>query len=155
MTMTVLRVETERVAFFLESIVKQLTEYVNSITIHYLEKEGEFDKSYLLELLKTTRRLLVFCEEGLDACYNILKRATIDEDYMKQVLEKIYFQCIDRFFHPKNDVWYENSRSAYSNDHCIMFRKAVPYSYAEFIFSLESDFQMIRDEMEHRVLSQF
>ncbi|PMC39469.1 DUF3907 domain-containing protein [Bacillus sp. UMB0899] len=155
MTAILLRVETKKVAAFLENIVEQLTEYVNSITIHSLGQEGIFDHEYLLELLKTTRRLLVFCEEGLEACNSILKKKSTDEEYMKHVLDKVYCQCIERFFHPKNDVWYENSRSSYSDEHCIVFRKAVPPTYVSFIYSIELEFQMIREQMEHRVQSQF
>ncbi len=155
MTTTLLRAETEKAAVFLENIVKKLTDYVNSTTIDSLRQEGVFDHSYLLGLLKATRRLLVFCEEGLDACKNILQTASCEEEFMKQVLDKIYFQCIERFFHPKNDVWYENSRSSYSDEHCIVFRKTVPPTYSSFIYSIELEFQLIREQMEHRVQSQF
>lgn len=153
--MIVMRAETEKVMMFLDRIVNRMTEYVNSTTIHSLEKEGTSDNDYLLELLKAARRLLVFCEEGLDACRNMLNNQSYHEMQIKQLLEKVYYQCIERFFHPKNDVWYENSRSAYSNTNAIIFRKAVPPSFSKFIYSLEAEFQMIREEVGHRVQSHF
>lgn len=60
------------------------------------------------------RRLLVFCEEGQDACFVLLNSQPFRKTAAEKILYKIYHQVIAEFFSPKSDHWYENSRSAYT-----------------------------------------
>jgi len=151
---TLIKDESEKVAFFLENVVEKMTTYMNSITIRSLEDdEAECDRPYLLELLRAVRSLLVFCEEALDACRQMIRNSNITPSYARQLFEKIYYQCIERFFHPKNDTWYENSRCSYTDSEMIIFRKTAPPSFVRFIYSLEKDFITIREEIDFGVQS--
>ncbi|PGT83760.1 DUF3907 family protein [Bacillus sp. AFS040349] len=152
---TLVKAETEKVAFFLENVVEKMTNYMNSITILSLEDEGEGERSYLLELLRAARSLLVFCEEALDACRQMIRSPFISPSHGRQLFEKIYYQCIERFFHPKNDTWFEDSRCSYTNSEMIVFRQAAPPSFVRFIQSLEEDFTTIREEIDFGVQSHF
>ncbi|MCM3163156.1 DUF3907 family protein [Metabacillus litoralis] len=152
---TLVRAETEKVAFFLENVVGKMTTYMNSITIRSLEDEAEGERPYLLELLRAARALLVFCEEALDACRQMIRNSIITPSHARQLFEKIYYQCIERFFHPKNDTWYENSRCSYTDSDMIVFRKTTPPSFVRFIHSLEEDFITIREEIDFGVQSHF
>lgn len=62
---TLIKDETEKVAFFLENVVEKMTTYMNSITIRSLEDEAECERPYLLELLRGARSLLVFVRKHL------------------------------------------------------------------------------------------
>ncbi|WP_207981615.1 DUF3907 family protein [Metabacillus bambusae] len=147
--------ELKRVVVFLENVVEKITNYLNDITITSLENEIAGDKDYFLKLLKSVRKLVVFCEEALDACTTILRNQPFKEDVANQLLFKVYQQCIERYFHPKNDVWYEDSRSAYSSTKAIVFRKTPPPSLADLITTLEDDFQVVREELDKGVQPQF
>jgi len=52
------------------------------------------------------------------------------------------------FFSPKNDAWYEDSRSAYTGRNSIKFYKEVPESLRQLVKGLEGEFQRIREDLE-------
>lgn len=152
---TLVITEIKRVMLFLENVVEKMADYLNGITITSLENEIIGDREYFIGLIKSVRKLLVFCEEALDACATILRNQPFKEAAAKQLLFKVYQQCIERFFQPKNDVWYEDSRSAYTSTNAIIFRKTPPPSLSNLITSLEDDFQAVREELDKGVQPQF
>jgi hypothetical protein len=135
---------------FLEKTVKEIEEFLNSTTIQaLLDEEPEGSKEYYEELLAGLRRLYVFCDEGLDACKVILSADTFRKAAAEKTLYWIYHQCIQEFYSPRNDKWFEDSRSAYTGKNAIKFYGKTPRSIEKLMASLEKDFQEVREELEY------
>nr|MDF9458717.1 DUF3907 family protein [Bacillus pumilus] len=67
----------------------------------------------------------------------------------KETLHRIYNQCIEEFFTPKKDTWYEDSRSAYTGKSNIVFHHEVSAEIKRLFSSLEKDFLAMREELEY------
>lgn len=142
--------QTEQVTVFLKEVITIMTDYVNYHTLLALVEESEDgDLNYCAGLLASLRRLLVFCEEGLDACLVLKHGQPFRKSAAERTLYKIYHQVIAEFFSPKNDHWYENSRSAYTGKNSIAFQQNPPHSVEEVMKQLEGKFQEIREELEY------
>lgn len=142
--------QTQQVTVFLGEVVDVITKYVNYHTLPLLLEEApSSDEQYFAGLLASIRRLLVFCEEGLDACSVLLNNKPFRKNAAERTLYKIYHQVIAEFFSPKNDHWYENSRSAYTGKNSIAFQKQPPISIEQMMKELEGKFQMLREELEY------
>ena len=134
---------------FLENTVEQIGTFLNHTTIESLkEEEPNGDREYYKSLLASLRRLYVFCEEGLDACQVILNAEKFRKGAAEKTLFWVYHQCIQEFYSPKHDKWYEDSRSAYTGKNAIRFYDKTPDSLKMLIASLEKDFQDMREELE-------
>ncbi len=150
MSNSVVENQTKQVEAFLQDVVSVMTEYMNHHTIISLLEESENgNKEYYEGLLAGMRRLLVFCEEGLDACRVLVKSTPFRKGAAERMLYKIYHQVICEFFTPKNDYWYENSRSAYTGKNAIAFTMTPPFSVQQLMKSLEGKFQAMREELEY------
>lgn len=69
MTNVIVENQTKQVELYLREVIDILTEYANNHTIGAIHDEApQGDIVYYKELLATVRRLLVYCEEGSDAC---------------------------------------------------------------------------------------
>lgn len=150
MSNSIVENQTKQVEVFLHEVVTVLTEYVNHHTIiSLLEEERNGDRTYFEGLMAALRRLLVFCEEGLDACRVLLKGSQFRRNAAERTLYKIYHQVISEFFSPKNDYWFENSRSAYTGKNAIAFPQLTPPSIQNLTKLLEGKFQAMREELEY------
>lgn len=142
--------QTEQVTVFLHEVIMIMTDYVNYHTLPALIEEcEEGDSNYCAGLLASLRRLLVFCEEGLDACLVLKHGQPFRKSAAERTLYKIYHQVIAEFFSPKNDHWYENSRSAYTGKNSITFQQKPPRSIENVMKHLEGKFQEMREELEY------
>ncbi|MBD1378667.1 YpuI family protein [Metabacillus arenae] len=142
------RSQTIQVGDFLNKAVIYLSEYLNEITISSLQTEETGEEKYYKELLSNLRRLTVYCEEGYEACQMILQSTPFRKPAAEKTLYRIYHTCVEEFFNPKHDVWYEDSRSAYTGKNAIKFRAGTPLSLKKLMATLESEFQIIREELE-------
>ncbi|MCQ6273827.1 YpuI family protein [Bacillus sp. V3B] len=136
---------------FLEFTIAEFETFLNKTTLSGLVKEKEGDSEYYKSILSNIRKLLVFCEEGLDACRVIVKNEPFAKAAAEKTLYRIYHQCIEEFFAPKSDAWFEDSRSAYTGKNSIKFRQDTPDSIKSVFKNLESTFQEIREELEYYV----
>jgi hypothetical protein len=134
---------------FLTSTIGTLESYLNETTISQMEQQLSGDSDYYKIVLSNLRKLLVYCEEGLDACSVILQSEPFQKATAEKTLYRIFHQCIEEFFSPKNDAWFEDSRSAYTGRNSIKFYKAVPESVQELVKGLEGEFQRVREELEY------
>lgn len=141
--------QVEDVKNFLVTTVSTFEDYLNNTTLSSLQEEEQGDEDYYKTLLSNIRKLLVYCEEGLEACLVILKTETFPKSAAEKTLYRIYHQCIEEFFQPKSDAWYEDSRAAYTGRNSIKFQGKVPVSITELLKGLESNFQSIREELEY------
>ncbi|MGE8077938.1 DUF3907 family protein [Peribacillus loiseleuriae] len=133
---------------FLEITISELETYLNETTIHELKQEKQGDETYYKGLLSTIRRLLVNSEYCLEECQIILKNTTFHKAAAEKTLYQIFHGCVEEFFTPRSDVWYEDSRSAYTGAHAIRFQKEAPDSVDRLLKNLEGSFQRIREELE-------
>lgn len=140
--------QLEEVLVFLRSSAEPLEDFLNSATLDRLLQEKAGNPSYYKEILSSFRRLLVHCEENVDACQIILKNELFRQAAAEKVLYRIYHQCIEEYFSPKNDSWYEDSRAAYTGKNAIKFSSEVPDSIIIVLKKIESGFQTMRNELE-------
>lgn len=146
---TIVKSQLEDVKGFLSKTVVILEDFLNEVTMTSLKSEKQGDEQYYKLIMSNLRKLLVYCEEGLDACSVILQADTFPKAAAEKTLYRIFHQCIEEFFAPKSDVWFEDSRAAYTGKNAIKFRKDAPESVVVLIKSLEADFQQVREELEY------
>ncbi|MFB6465949.1 YpuI family protein [Cytobacillus sp. Hz8] len=146
---TMVKTQLEEVSLFLTNVVAKIENFLNETTITELMKEKNGDELYYKMLLASFRKILVYCDESLEACKIVLKSETFPKGAAEKTLYKIYHQCIEEFFTPKNDAWYEDSRSAYTGRNSIKFHQEAPESIKKMLKSLEGGFQRVREELEY------
>lgn len=146
---TMVKTQLEEVSLFLTNVVAKIENFLNETTITELMKEKNGDELYYKMLLASFRKILVYCDESLEACKVVLKSETFPKGAAEKTLYKIYHQCIEEFFTPKNDAWYEDSRSAYTGRNSIKFHQEAPESIKKMLKSLEGGFQRVREELEY------
>jgi hypothetical protein len=134
---------------FLADAVVKFETFLNEMTITKLVDEKAGDPDYYRMLVSNLRKLLVYCEEGSEACQVIVKNEPFAKETAEKTLYRIYHQCIEEFFAPKSDAWFEDSRSAYTGKNSIKFRQETPDSIKNLFGNLESQFQKIREELEY------
>lgn len=146
---TLVQTQINDVKTFLETTIDELETFLNEATISGLLQEKEGDSDYYKSIMANMRKLLVYCEEGWEACRVIVFNEPFPKAVAEKTLYRIYHQCIEEFFSPKNDAWFEDSRSAYTGKNSIKFRKETPESIENVFKNLESSFQKIREELEY------
>ncbi|WP_282172695.1 YpuI family protein [Cytobacillus firmus] len=146
---SIVKSQMEDVKNFLGNSVAAFEDFLNNTTIKDLEAEQQVNANYYKSILSHVRKLLVYCEEGLDASTIILKSEPFQKGAAEKTLYRIYHQCIEEFFSPKNDAWFENSRSAYTGKNSIQFHDEVPDSLKSMFRQLEGEFQRVREELEY------
>jgi hypothetical protein len=146
---TIVKTQIEEVREFLAKSVHELEAFLNETTLTRLQQGQQAGEEYYKSILSSLRKLTVYCEEGLDACKVILQAEAFSKAAAEKTLYRIYYQCIEEFFSPKSDVWYEDSRSAYTGKNAIKFRQPVSAELSELLLGLEGSFQKIREELEY------
>lgn len=134
---------------FLNKSIATLENFLNETTLSQMNVENEEDRQYNKLIFSSLRKLNVYSEESLEACSIILQSEPFQKAAAEKTLYKIYHQCIEEFFSPKNDAWYEDSRSAYTGRNSIKFYRSVSESIVQLVKSLEGDFQRVREELEY------
>ncbi len=145
---TIVQSQLKDVQVFLKTTVERLENFLNETTFSKLQQEKNGDEKYYKGILSSLRRLLVNCEEGLEVCQIILKNEMFNKAAAEKTLYKIYHQCIEEYFSPKSDRWYEDSRAAYTGKNSIKFHATVPESILAILKELENGFQAMREELE-------
>lgn len=138
-----------QVQAFLGNTVQIIEDFLNETTLTDLKSSKDENGDYVKAVLSQFRKLLVFSQEGRNACGAVLKGQSFQQAAAERLLYRIYHQCIEEFFDPKNDAWHEDSRSAYTGRISIRFNQPVHDSIILLIRSLEGDFQRMREELEY------
>ena len=146
---SIIKTQLEEVNVYLGSTISEIESYINETTLSAMLQEQSGEEQYYKSLLANLRRLDVYITEGLEACKIILGNDAFNKGAAEKTLYKIYHQCVDEFFSPKNDAWFEDSRSAYTGNNSIKFHQPVPQSFASLIKNLESGFQRLREDLEY------
>ncbi|UOE92431.1 DUF3907 family protein [Alkalihalobacillus sp. LMS39] len=130
-------------------ICSKLSHFLDETTLTDIIYDSTGDEEYFKSVLSSLRRVLVFCEEGKEASEIILNGKTFRKVAAEKTLFWIYHHCIEEFFNPRVDNWYEDSRSAYTGKNAIHFSKQVPTSLKDVMKAIEGPFQTIREELEY------
>ncbi len=146
---SIVKAQVGEVMLFLGETVQILEDFLNQTTLDDFKQGASEDTDYHKSLLSNLRRLEVYCTEGLEACKIINKNKTFHKGAAEKTLYTIYHQCVEEFFSPRNDVWFEDSRSAYTGKNSIKFHQEVPDSFKGLVKELESGFQTIREDLEY------
>lgn len=127
-----------------------VSQYLNETTVSSLKSEKEeANAGYYEAILASLRRISVYCDEGKDSCEVILNGKTFRKAAAEKTLFWIFHNCIEEFFNPRIENWYEDSRSAYTGRNAIKFPYEVPQSLTDVVASIEGPFQSIREELEY------
>lgn len=145
---TLVNSQLKDVKAFLSKVIVTVEDFLNETAISQFYLENEEERNYTKVIFAHLRKLAVYSEEGLDTCSIILQSEPFQKAAAEKTLYKIYHQCIEEFFSPKNDAWYEDSRSAYTGRNSIKFYRNAPESVVQLIKSLEGEFQRVREELE-------
>lgn len=138
----------------LQAATNELRSFLNNVTLTELKEADEKTEvetsvnEYEL-ILDQFRRLLVFFDEGRESGNLILRSESFRKGAAEKTLYWIFHQCIEEFFQPKLDVWYEDSRAAYTGKNAIRFRTDVPEPMKKLVASIEGPVQEIREELEY------
>jgi len=146
---TLVNSQLQDVKAFLSNVIVSFGNFLDETSLSQFQLENEEERSYTKVIFAQLRKLVVYSEEGLDACSIILQSEPFQKAAAEKTLYKIYHQCIEEFFAPKNDAWYEDSRSAYTGRNSIKFYRSIPESVSRLVKSLEGEFQRIREELEY------
>jgi hypothetical protein len=146
---TLVETQVQDVKSFLAKTTAVIEEFLNETRLSDLSLESEEDTTYHKLIFSNLRRLLVYSEEGYEACKVILQNEPFPKSAAEKTLYKIFHQCIEEFFSPKNDAWFENSRSAYTGRNAIKFYRNVSEQIVQLLKGLEGEFQRIREELEY------
>jgi hypothetical protein len=146
---SLVKTQLKDVGGFLTTTINTLEAFLNETSISRMEQQLSGDEKYYKLILSNLRKLIVYCEESLDACSVILQSEPFQKATAEKTLYRIFHQCIEEFFSPKNDAWFEDSRSAYTGRNSIKFYKMVPESVQNLVKGLEGEFQRVREELEY------
>jgi hypothetical protein len=134
---------------YLTITVQSMEDYLNKTTLQMLVNGTESDADYYKRVISQCRKILVYSEGNLEEANLLLKASPLPKQLAEKILFKIYHQCIEEFFSPKSDVWYEDSRAAYTGKNAICFRMEVPTSLERLFQQIEGGFQHLREELEY------
>ncbi|GAA0347032.1 YpuI family protein [Bacillus carboniphilus] len=149
MAQSLVKTQIQQANTVLEKNVNRMEMFLNHTTIETLQDEELGDLSYYKGLLSSLRRLCVYCEDAFETCQVIVNQENFSKPAAERTLYRIFHQCIEEFFSPRADLWYEDSRSAYTGKNSIKFRKKAPSSFQELFLDLEQPFQKLREELEY------
>ncbi|MCY8909419.1 DUF3907 family protein [Bacillus atrophaeus] len=146
---SMVKTQTKETGEFLSKVVTTVNNYLNQTTLSSMQADLPLEEEYCRDVLSTLRRMSVFCEGGAEACRLLLHHEPFQDKRAENTLYKVYHQCIEEFFMPKKDTWFENSRAAYTGNSAIQFYQAVPASLQELLTALSPDFLHMREELAH------
>lgn len=140
-----------------ESAWGKLKENINIIETflnHYsltllVEGQGEEMELFYRGFLSDLRQLLVFSEECYEKLGIVLRRGTFDEESAEKVLYRVYHDCVNRFFYPKNESYSEDGRYAYTGQDAIRFRKKPIRPARDVVMAITRAFEELRDELTY------
>ncbi|MDG5787661.1 DUF3907 family protein [Evansella sp. AB-P1] len=134
----------------LERAAEEIRSFLNSTTLESIVQEGESNsKGDYTDILDQLRRILVFFDDGRESGYLLLRSETFRKSAAEKTLYWIFHQCIEEFFQPKLDVWYEDSRAAYTGKNAIQFRVPVSEQLKGLVKTIEGPLQEVREELEY------
>lgn len=134
----------------LKEAIAKLEIFLNYHSIAHLngEQNGAMDEFYR-GFLADMRHLLVFSEVASEKLGISLRRPNFNVEYAQKVLYDVYHNCVDHFFHPKNECYSEDGRYAYTRQDTIRFRKRPIRSVRDITLELSNIFEELREDLAY------
>ncbi|APT47801.1 YpuI family protein [Bacillus safensis] len=143
------KAQVDQAGVFLSKVAIEMSGFLNETTLSSLKRLNPEAEAYYCDILSTLRKLAVYSEDAAAVCRKMGQQQTFPQQAAQQMLHRIYHQCIEEFFTPKKDTWYEDSRSAYTGKSSIVFYHEVSADMKQLFSSLEKDFLAMREELEY------
>ncbi|MEI4790492.1 DUF3907 family protein [Bacillus sp. FJAT-53060] len=143
------KAQVDQAGVFLSKVATEVNDFLNEATLSSLTRLNQEVDTYYCDILTTLRKLAVYSEDAASVCNKIGQQQTFPQQAAQQTLHRNYHQCIEEFFTPKKDTWYEDSRSAYTGKSSIVFHHEVSADVKQLFSSLEKDFLTMREEVEY------
>jgi hypothetical protein len=135
----------------LKKVCIQLEQFLNTHSVKELmgSSEREKEKSYYEQFLSDLRHLLVSCELANENLGVSLRRATFNVEFAEKILYDVMHTCVYNFFYPRNEVYSEDGRNAYTGKDAINFRQEPTEDLKVLIISLSKTFEYLREELHY------
>lgn len=135
----------------LKDAINQLEPFLNSYSLSQLagEETGDEAQSFYKGLLSDLRHLLVFSEVSVEKLGVLLRRPNFDNDFAERSLYEVYHQCVNAFFYPKNEIYSEDGRYAYTGQDAIRFRFKPVREARDIVLGLSKIYEELRDELAY------
>lgn len=147
---TELRTKLNFITNKLTNIENSLTDFLNETSINLVvENDPSADEDYAKLILKQLRYIEVLCSEGNRTLRGFSQFKYVSEERVNRVFNNIYLKCIEQFFSPNNNVWFEDSRASYKNKSSIDFKMNPGKLLVEQINKIEPLFHQIREQLEY------
>jgi hypothetical protein len=146
-----IRAKVEITSEALSRVSFALGDFLNHVTIDSIctdTENGGANEEYRSDLLSDLRKIEVYCTDGYEACRRLLRSSPFPEQAAERILTGIYHKCIESFFSPKKDAWYEDSRAAYSGEASVHFYHEVAEPLKVLMADLENEFLPIRETLQ-------
>ncbi|PRS67095.1 DUF3907 domain-containing protein [Bacillus pumilus] len=143
------KAQVDQAGVFLSKVATEMNGFLNEATLSSMKRLNPEAEAYYCDIMNTLRKLAVYSEDAAAICRKISQQQTFPQQAAQQTLHRIYHQCIEEFFTPKKDTWYEDSRSAYTGKSSIVFHHEVSAEIKRLFSSLEKDFLAMREELEY------
>lgn len=135
----------------LKQVCGQLEVFLNTHSVKDLSstKGLENDIAYNEQFLSDLRHLIVSCEQATENLGVCLRRATFNVEFAEKILYDVMHSCVYNFFYPRNEVYSEDGRNAYTGKDAINFRQEPAEDLKKLILSLSKTFEFLREELHY------
>ncbi|AJY76340.1 YpuI family protein [Paenibacillus beijingensis] len=135
----------------LKQAISNLEPFLNEHSLSQLTtpEAGEEEQAFYKGLLSDMRHLLVYSEVAYEKLGVTLRRPNFDIDYAERVLYEVYHQCVNAFFYPKNEVYSEDGRYAYTGQDAIRFRVKPVRVARDIVLGISKIFEELRDDLSY------
>lgn len=132
----------------LKDAIHRIETFLNHHSLTQLaEDQDEEMLLFYRGFLGDLRQLLVFTEESYEKLGIVLRRNTFDEEAAAKTLYRVYHDCVNRFFYPRNESYSEDGRYAYTGQDAIRFRKKPIRAARDVVMGITGIFEELRDEL--------
>lgn len=134
----------------LKTAAGQLEQFLNYHNLIQLaEGEDEVTTLFYQAFLSDLRHLSVYCEDSYEQLGIVLRRGTFEKSHGEKVLYRVYHDCVNHFFYPKNESYSEDGRYAYTGRDAIKFRKRPNSAAHKIVVEITAIFEELRDDLEY------
>ena len=116
---------------------------------HLVNGNKELRKEYIQQVIKQFRLLEAYSTQGKRAIYPFANGKNINAKNIDRILRGISVKCVDSFFSPNVDLWFEDSRASYQNKNAIDFIENPGEEINELTRKLEPIFLDLRNQLEY------
>jgi hypothetical protein len=135
----------------LKQVNHQLEQFLNYHSLRDLVSQpGHEEKTtYYEQFLSDLRHLIVSCETAIEKLGVSLRRAQFNVEFAESNLHEVMHICVNNFFYPRNEVYSEDGRNAYTGKDAINFREEPVPELRKLIIDLSKIFEVMREELHY------